>query len=433
MKPSVAALVLLAALLIRIGILLVTPGALDADPDGYRRLAVNMVEYRTFGDGEAPTAFRPPLYPLLLAIDNSRIAIGVLHVVLGVATVGLVLLLGRRLGLNAYGSALAALLVAFDPILLSQSTQVMTETLAAFLAAASLAMLAWAGQRPTGYRAALAGIVLGLGALCRPTLLPWAVAVGIVLLLQSRIVQSHTIQHKPNSRELATPGKIFATLRLPVAFAFGAILVLSPWAIRNQLEFGRPVATTTHGGYTLLLANNPEFYDWLRSGQWGTVWHADAFNTAWDQRKPSNEIEADRLAYSEAWQNIAHEPGMFCCACLTRIGRFWSPLPHQITADESSWRQASRYAVAAWYLVEFLLAAIGISWFWGNLRPSVPHSSFFVLHCILLVVCLTTIHTLFWTDMRMRAPIMPVVALAAAAGVLRACREVPSPSGRWRG
>ena len=40
-KPLAA--VLLLALLIRGGVLLLTPGALAADPDGYRRLAENLV------------------------------------------------------------------------------------------------------------------------------------------------------------------------------------------------------------------------------------------------------------------------------------------------------------------------------------------------------------------------------------------------------
>ena len=95
--------VLLFALLIRGGALLVTPNALRVDTDGYRRLAENLVAHGTFGVGDVPTAYRPPLYPLLLAGcvalgDAGRLAIGVLHVVLGVATVGLVWVLGATLG-----------------------------------------------------------------------------------------------------------------------------------------------------------------------------------------------------------------------------------------------------------------------------------------------------------------------------------------------
>ena len=138
--------VLLLALLIRGGLLLVVPDALVEDPDGYRQLAENLVEHGTFGKGDAPTAYRPPLYPLLLTGcvalgEYGRVAIGVLHVLLGVATVGLTLVLGRWWGLGNRGAAVAALLVACDPILLGQSAQVMTETLAAFLATAGLCAL----------------------------------------------------------------------------------------------------------------------------------------------------------------------------------------------------------------------------------------------------------------------------------------------------
>ena len=61
MKHSGVCFVLLLALLIRVGFLLLTPDAMQADPDGYRRLATNLVEYGTFGNGDTPTAFRPPL------------------------------------------------------------------------------------------------------------------------------------------------------------------------------------------------------------------------------------------------------------------------------------------------------------------------------------------------------------------------------------
>ncbi len=490
LRGGISFSVILLALLIHGGVLLLTPGALETDPDGYRRLAENLVEQGTFGTevrcplraptegwsgegqgegkphsrsspaltltlsqrerGLEPTAYRPPLYPLLLTGcvalgDCSRMAIGMLHLVLGVATVGLTLVLGRWWGLGNRGASLAALLVACDPILLGQSTQVMTETPAAFLTAAGLLVLTLLGRQlncrpesggngcgsstaaPT-WAAILAGATLALGALCRPTLLLWTIAAGVVLFLRTWHL---------NSRELTAPGKIAGYLRLPAAFALGVLLVLSPWTIRNQLQFGRPIVTTTHGGYTLLLANNPEFYQWLRSGPWGSVWRADGFNAGWDRRKPRDELQADRLAYSEACKSIRREPGTFAYACLVRIGRFWSPLPHQVAADEAPLGRLSRYAVAVWYLAEFMLVAVGL---WRvsprpragegpgvraiqiskspNLQiPDSPSPSW--LWGLLLVACLTAVHAVFWTDMRMRAPLMPVVALAAAAGMFR--------------
>ena len=405
-KSHLGVAVLLLALLVRAGLLVLTPGALTTDPDGYRRLAENLVEHGTFGAGDVPTAYRPPLYPVLLGAcltmgDWSRVAIGILHLLLGLGTVGLVLLLGRWLGLGNRITALAGLLVAVDPILLSQSTQVMTETPAAFLATAGLAAVVWTTRRPTVARTLLAAAVLGLGALCRPTLLPFAVLSGMIGVSMSR----------PAADGVRIPNRFV----LAAVFLLGLTVTLSPWAIRNQRQFGRPVVTTTHGGYTLLLANNPEFYAWLHTGKWGDVWWADRFNAEWDQRKPHNELEADRLAYAEAHETIRSEPGTFVYACLVRLGRFWSPLPHQIAADESPLRRFARYGVAAWYIAELLLV---LAWAYQVVR-SAPFSlrpSPFILSALVLVACLTAAHTLYWTDMRMRAPLMPVVPLAAAAG-----------------
>ena len=245
--------------------------------------------------------------------DYSRLAIGLLHLVLGVATVGMALVLGRRWGLDRRAAALAALLVACDPILLRCSTQVMTETLATFLAVAGLLVLTWAGRPQAGaVGRAVVGRRPSLGPWLRsagPTFLLWTLAAGVALCLAAaiagRLTAAGGIAAGP-FRRLLLAGY------LPAAFFLGAVIVLSPWAIRNQIQFGRPIVTTTHGGYTLLLANNPDFYQWLRSGQWGSVWQADQFNAAWDRRKPADELAADRQAYAEAWQTIRDAAGHVC-------------------------------------------------------------------------------------------------------------------------
>jgi hypothetical protein len=421
--------VLLLALLIRGGFLLAAPGAFEADTDGYRHLAENLVRHGTFGAGGVPTAYRPPLYPLLLAGcvalgDYGRLAIGLLHLVLGVATVFLVWRLAHDCQTSDRSEVgfLAGLLIALDPILLMQSAQVMTETLATFLCTAGLAALVWTTRRPTAVRLLLAGDVLGLGVLCRPTLLLWAVFVAVALSSRKRR-DSNAASLRCGTAALdcadrsTQPRAAVLHLPTPLSFLLGLLIVLSPWAIRNQLQFGRPIVTTTHGGYTMLLANNPEFYQWLDSGPWGSVWRAERFDAAWNGRKPRDELEADRLAYREAGQTIRQSPGTFCYACLVRLGRFWSPLPHQVAADETAPRRLSRHLVALWYAAEFSLAAIGI-WPRRTRKEGIVSASPF-LFALLLLLSLLAAHAVYWTDMRMRGPIMPLVALAAAAGAMK--------------
>ncbi|MBN2216479.1 MAG: glycosyltransferase family 39 protein [Pirellulales bacterium] len=440
---------LLLTLVVRAGVLLVVPGALVGDPDGYQALARNVVEYGTFGEGARPTAYRPPLYPLLLtpcvALGEGTIgtwAMGVLHAGLGLATVALVWWLARRCGLGRW-AWLAGALAACDPILLGQSTVVMTETAAALLVALALAALIRAVESPSSSRAATAGAVLGLCGLCRPELLLWAALCVPAMLLAWGASIRLPGSKKPERSKPSLPAK--PAMAHAAWLIGGVLLVLAPWVARNQIQFGRPIATTTHGGYTLLLANNPSFFEYLRDGKPGTIWDARQLGPDWGGKahfdSPDAEWAADRQAYAEAWANIRRQPAAFARACLARAGRFWALTPHRASP-------AVRWAIGAAYLVEFMLAAAGlwaVCFFYHGgtedtgkkeknaspcplcLRGEFPRTtSVLWLAGLLLAVAMTGVHAVYWSDMRMRGPLAPVIALAAAAGM----GWLASPEGR---
>lgn len=408
------ALVLLGlTLLVRGGVLVKWSERLAADPDRYHAVAKNVFSNGTYGKENTPSAYRPPLYPLLLvpcvSLENYRpgaptAAIAALHLLLGLATVQLVLWLGRAwcrtCGLREGWAALAALLVLCDPILLNQSTLIMTETLSTFLAVLALAALTRASQTDSPGFAFVAGGVLGLAALSRPTFLLWAffVIIGLIFTARSR-----------------GRGLLNGAILL-----LATVLVLAPWVIRNYSSLGRPIVATTHGGYTLLLGNNPDFYDWLRSPT-GAVWKSDAFDREVNRRRnitaPGDEAQNDRNEYAEAGQNIAEQPVMFLRACAFRLLSLWGIVPNQV--DTLTARL--RYPVAVWYGVEFLLALAGICalrkrvwqapWLWG----------------LLLAISFTMVHTIYWSNLRMRAPLMPFVALLASVGVAWIFSKFRSP------
>lgn len=392
-RHPVAVVVL--ACVVRGGVIGLRMEQLARDPDGYRALAENLLATGVFGSDEVPTAYRPPLYPLLLAgclklSANATVAIGVLHFVLGVATVVLTMVLARQWRLNSFGP-LAGLLVACDPILLNQSTLVMTETLAAFLSVAALALVTAAGDRHSGLVAALAGVVVGVAALCRPTFLLYLAALIVGLAWSADIWKLR--------------------FRLAGAMLLGSAITLLPWAVRNLAQFGRPIVATTHGGYTLLLGNNAEYYDHLATAPWGAVWHADDLDDELRKNRSGDELVNDRREYTLAWQAIRKQPGVFLYACLTRVGRFWGVLPHEVAARDAG--RVLRFAVAAWYLLVFVLVLAAIvgrevsltrpPWLWG----------------LLLAASFTAAHLLYWSDLRMRAPLVPFLSLLAACGVRR--------------
>jgi 4-amino-4-deoxy-L-arabinose transferase-like glycosyltransferase len=444
------AAVMMAALAIRGGALWALRGNLQADPDGYRALAENVLAEGVFGrflpldvhdqgTSTLPTAYRPPLYPLLLthlAVRGavSPTAVAVCHVVLGLLTVALTYRIATLWNLPG-AAPIAALLVACDPILVNQSAQVMTETLATLLAVLGLWQATRFQERRTLGNALGVGVVVGLAALCRPTFLLWAAPLSVVVLCWQLSW----------SRRIA----------LATALSLGVLAAMSPWAIRNYRTFGVAKFTTTHGGYTLWLGNNPDYYEWLQSGK-GTAWpglteeeqvaeiyrdnksyffdlRGSASDHNWhvlSQVNDSNydgmkllEFDADAEFKERAWETIRAQPGTFLYASLLRIGHLWSPLPQQTAASESTLRKAARYLVAVWYVGVYLLAVWGVAklrkdllrapWVWG------------------LTLCLvfTAVHAAYWSNLRMRAPLMPVVALLAGAAF---CRVHASAQGAMR-
>ena len=135
-----------------------------------------------------------------------------------------------------------------------------------FPGGAALWCLARFNAQRSWFNAGLAGGAMGLAVLCRPTFLPWlgVVAVGMLLVRGGR-------ERERGGEGERLVGDVAWRFVNCVALVGVAAIVVSPWVIRNQRVFGKPIVTTTHGGYTLLLGNNPSFYEWLRID---TLWIA---------------------------------------------------------------------------------------------------------------------------------------------------------------
>jgi hypothetical protein len=438
----------LAALALRGAALWVFRGELARDPDGYRHTAQSLVEQGVYAPDELaslaagrpiPGAYRPPLYPLLLAalraISPAEVArIAALQLALGLGTVALTAVLARRWGLGRW-AWLAALLTAADPLLLAHSASVMTETLAAFLAVAGLvaadAAITAIGRKGEKQRwveavgwAGLAGLVAGLAVLCRPTFLPWAIGLPVLYAWAGW-------------RRSIVPGTP-ATAWRPSALAClaGLALALAPWMIRNWVSLGAPLMTTTHGGYTFYLANNREFFDYLR-GSPTAAWNSEGFNERWRVERArglgpgpwpqGTERGADRLAYERGQTEIAADPAGFLGAAAARLARLWGVVPEPLRATESRSRRWQRWAVGAWYALVLLLAVGGVCWLGIAAARSAAGDRVSLVRlapALWLLASFTAVHAVYWTNLRMRAPLMPAVAAFAAAGARWvACRK----------
>jgi hypothetical protein len=366
------------------------------DPDRYLVLARSLAGGKGFALGGRPTAYRPPLYPILLtplvATLGDQLAWGVaaLHLALSAGTVALTALAGRRWGLSPARALIASAIVACDPVLLAQARVVMTETPSALLVAAVLAALAGDDRRGP----LLGGLACGLAALCRPSFLAAAGLTAAAALF-------------------ARPGDGRARLRRATVLTVATAATLAPWAWRNARVLGAPVWTTTHGGYTLALANNPVYYAEVLDGPPGAVWSGPGqrrwFEAARRAQAALSEPEFDRRMRAEGLRMLAERPRDFARAARARLRRFWGVAP-----SDAVYPRKLRLATAAWTIPLWIALVLGLSrrasWRW----PKVAAPA--------LLLALSAVHAVFWTDLRMRAPLVPAIALIAVGG----------PTGRMR-
>ncbi|PHS00442.1 MAG: hypothetical protein COA78_23950 [Blastopirellula sp.] len=415
-------LALAITIIVRIAVSAVSLSKLEDDPDSYRLLATNLIHKQSFtlDDPAEPTAFRPVLYPLLLAATSRSgsvlpAEVAALHLVLGALTVAGVYAWVFHLGYRKQAFA-AAVLVGIDPVLLNQSTLVMSETFAVFLTVLVLITITAlhqtliatsteekdsttknqsASKNDLPIRAMNVAGALMLAFYCRPSFLIW----WALILLAFVVVRG--VDWK--KRMLAV-----------FSICLVSIFMLLPWVARNYLVFDAPVIATTHGGVTLLLGNNPEFYEYLQNGD-SPVWDSTSFHERLDDDYPAafssqGELARDKELSDEAVENIQASPGMFAYSSLIRFGRLWRPMPHQLSEQESIQRTSARYLVGIWYTLQFIFAAIGL---W-QLRSKLLSSPWLMI--VLLPISLSLVHSVFWSNIRMRAPVVPVIALLAVLG-----------------
>ncbi len=412
---------LLLALAVRCLAISTRPSELTHDRDAYLGIARGVAEGRGLCSPESivPTAFRPPLYPsllgLLMAALPMGVAVALVNVAAGVVTVWATFRVGQSLQLGS-ASLGAATLVAVDPLLLLYGTQPMTETVCTGLV--SLLLLAVVrGSEPEPLRADQwwVGVLFGLLVLCRPTFWP---LVGVMVAgCGARWVWDRVRQRR--DRQQASSGMVSLN-SLPWRVLAGTLLVVAPWVIRNQLVIGSPLVTTTHGGYTLLLANNAVFYDEVVDQPWGTVWSGASlarWQTELDSRlerdlgRSASELERDRRQSEWGREFITAEPRRFVRAVWHRLRSLWSPVPLGET-DAGAARVA--VAVVGWFygleLLAFVVGMVVVA------RCRVEWSRWWILFA--LVITVQGVHLVYWTNARMRTPLTPIIALFAVAAVV---------------
>lgn len=392
--------------LVQVSVLIAFRPNLTDDRDAYLALARQLSQGNGFrSEAGAPlTAYRPPLYPVALSIPMTLLpesaSVAAVNLFFAVLTVILVWKIARERG-TKFAAAGAAFLVCFDPLLLSNVALPMTETMFTGLVAA-LVYFAIRPELTARHRIAV-GVLFGLSALCRPTVWAFGFLAGcswLIIQLQQR------------------PGSFSGIARKAGLTVLSAVVVLAPWAIRNAIVFREFIPLTTHGGYTLLLANNSVFYEEVVQRSWRTTWEGESLSR-WQRSLETEmaaesppivgETERDRWMSSRAKETISQNPGLFLRSCLTRFLRFWNPVP--ISTPERPISGPVGLGIGIFSCVLFM----------GTICSGFPLRSFAAGQSVdwlrvcawCLIIAMTLVHLIYWSNMRMRTPLEPFLALLA--------------------
>jgi 4-amino-4-deoxy-L-arabinose transferase-like glycosyltransferase len=361
----------------------------SADYDTLARAIAHLQPYETHG----LLATRMPGYPLFLApfyalLGPSVRAILIVQSLLAAVTVYLVYLLANRL--SPHVALLAAALAAIDPLSLGFSAALLSEAPFTLLLLTALWLLlrAMDSGRLTGWL--LFGITWAAAVYMRASAL-WC---AVPLLLWA-IVNLRARSKIPT----ALCGSLLAFVIL--------LLSLLPWQLRNYDLFHEDFfRLTTLEGISLYEAVYPAADG---SPKQDTL-------PLPPEMVPMNESQRNDEWSRRAWQDIRDNPARIAELALKKIARTWSP-----TLNAIGFRSpALQLALLLWHIPLFLFALFSL------FAAKIPMKMKGLL--LIPILYFTAVHALFLGSVRYRVPLMPLVCVFAAAGLVELISRFRKPS-----
>ncbi len=346
------------------------------------------VPYRSYYAGVPYIWMTAGLYALF---PPGYTAVLVAQAIIAALLAVVVFLIGRMVCGDRAG-LIAAFLTATHPAFIYYDTHKLhplgVDTLMACLA---VLMLLRARRSSHGAVAWVAGVVLGVACLQRGSLLPF---LPLALLWLWRLKQ-------PRQRALS----------FMLASLMGTVLVISPWVVRNWRLHGSPGMLTT-GGEHLWVGNAPQSLGsaLLPSGE-----------RVIDRSPPAlmakvfaaqSEVEQSKLFFEATIESVRANPWATACKMLWKFVTFWTFAPQTGVLYPKSYL----HLYAAYYVLMVALAIWGLFWL-AQTRIAGFDTAAGLLLILALFASVSSIHALYYSELRHRWGIEPLLLVLSAAGI----------------
>ncbi|MBI3082947.1 MAG: glycosyltransferase family 39 protein [Candidatus Omnitrophica bacterium] len=345
-------------------------------------------------------AWKEPLYIGLLAIltrwfGEHPLPLLLFQGMFGVATAVGVAIVARRILGDATKATVAGVIASANPFLVFYDTQrihPLSMDAFLFIATTGAVLVAVMGQGARWRQSLVAGLVTGLALWQRATLLAAAAMSWCAAVIRA------PAPHR--ARRALSAG---CSLIL-------ALLVVSPWLIRNYRVLGR-WAVTTDAAHVFWLGNNPWSNGTYSDDKGRRVFYVadEAF-----QRHilGASELEQYDRFREAAGQFIVQQPARFAGLVLGRLKTFFwfSPNSGLLYTTE----QKLIYQIA--YVGLLSLGLVGLAGFWTRATESRRYEAGVIIAGVL---GLAAAHSVIVMNLKHRVPLELVLAIFAAEGLVR--------------
>jgi 4-amino-4-deoxy-L-arabinose transferase-like glycosyltransferase len=375
---------------------------LTLDSQVYHEVALEVVDGR-WSSGE--TFFQAPLYAWTLGMvysvfGPSQTAAKLLQILLSVASCWLIFRIADRV-FDQKVARVALAVSAVYGMSLYFSNELLVVTVIVFLDLLGLDLLIRADADNRKFLWAAAGVVFGLSAIARPTILPFVATVGLWIVVTGW-----------------RSGRARTALREVVFFMMGVALPIAPITLHNYVANGDLVLVAANGGVNFFIGNNPQS-DGMTAAVPGA--RADRRGGHADQVRIAREAigdpgasprEISKYWYDRACQHIRDDP--VGALRHTAYKAFILFNAHEISNNrviEFVTRHSSIYSWATlriWLILPLALAGLVVGA--GRRQPK-------ALLLIFVVVYSATVIP-FFINARFRMPAATVLIIFAAAAVV---------------